>query len=63
MTAKPVMMPTVKLVIVLQLENVLSVKMAMLCLVENAQNVVIPTVTSVIQLELHNVILVLPVMH
>jgi len=63
MIAKPVMMLTVKLVIVLQLENVLSVKMAMLCLVENAQNVVIPTVTSVIQLELHNVILVLPVMH
>jgi len=59
MTAKPVMMPTVKLVIVLQLENVLPVRMAMLYQVENAQNVAIPTVPSALVLELESATLAL----
>jgi len=58
---KPVMILTVKLAQVMQLENVLCARMVMLCLAESALNVVIPTVTNALLLELDNVILALPV--
>jgi len=61
MLAQPVMMKTVKLAQVRQLENVLYVMKVMLYPVENALNVLIPTVTSALVLELENVTPVLPV--
>lgn len=59
--AKPVATRTVRLVLVTQLENVLCVLMAMLCLAEHALNALIPTVTSALVLVLENATLVLPV--
>jgi len=61
MLAQPVMMKTVKLAQVRQLENVLYVMKVMLYPVESALNVLIPTVTSALVLELENVTPVLPV--
>jgi len=61
MLALLVTMKTVKLVQVMQLENVLCVTKALLCQAENAQNVVIPTVKSALLLELENATPVLPV--
>jgi len=61
MLAQPVMMKTVKLAQVRQLENVLYVMKVMLYPVESALIVLIPTVTSALVLELENVTPVLPV--
>jgi len=59
--AQPVTIQTVKLVQVMQLENVLYVLKVMLYPVENAPNAVIPTVTSALVPEPVHVTLVLPV--